>query len=172
MAKSSSVDGISLSSNGDSVDGDDFSTIRNRVRSSSGSVNGNVPDEDWTAHGDYSSHMEEILGDDNDSEDGASAGLGDEGEDEGFLYTGKDAEFPAGGYQDQIRDVLDGDLSGDEGEFDYSLHSEKTGDIDESFGSFGSAQVRTRAGYTLLDLCVYFVCSSMHLLLIKQNQAL
>jgi hypothetical protein len=52
--------------------------------------------------GDYSTRMEEIMGDATGSEE---PNIDDDDEDEGFVYQGVDAE-PQGAYQDQLRDIL------------------------------------------------------------------
>ena len=58
--------------------------------------------------GDYSSRMEELLSDESDvQEDDSDA-------EEGFVYTGTDADEISGAYREQLRDVLGGE--GDEDE--------------------------------------------------------
>jgi hypothetical protein len=64
--------------------------------------------EDVEFVGDYSSNMDEILGEGpGDTPNGA------DDDEEMFVYEGVDAE-PAGAYRDQLRDVLGADLEDDE----------------------------------------------------------
>ena len=57
-------------------------------------------------HGDYSQRMEELFNDtDDESKDDGEDELTDE--EEGFLYTGMDAEDSSVGYRQQLRDVLE-----------------------------------------------------------------
>ena len=101
-----------------SSDDEDYSTIRNgRRKGKEPSAN----DEDAIDGGrDYAAHMDEIFSDDED--DKATLHESDErqesaesDDDEGFVYTGVDAEPSASGYRAQLADVLDGEqLSSDE----------------------------------------------------------
>lgn len=67
-------------------------------------------EEDYHHGGDYSTRMEELF---EDGEDDAEAHEDDEDE-EGFLYTGVDANESTGDYRSQLRDVLEHDLEEDE----------------------------------------------------------
>lgn len=62
---------------------------------------GEVDEEDYHHGGDYSSRMEELF----DDEDNSEAHEDDEDE-EGFLYTGVDANESSGDYRSQLRDIL------------------------------------------------------------------
>jgi hypothetical protein len=53
--------------------------------------------------GDYSSRMEELMGDDDDGTQPEHAESDDE---EGFFYDGVDAENDGAGYRDRLKDVL------------------------------------------------------------------
>ncbi|KAJ7497350.1 Golgi CORVET complex core vacuolar protein 8-domain-containing protein [Mycena latifolia] len=72
-----------------------------------------VDDEDA---GDYSSRMEDLLGDDvnSDAEEGEQVEDEDEDEDGGFLYTGEDAGDTSAAYRDRLRDALGSDHDADE----------------------------------------------------------
>jgi vacuolar protein sorting-associated protein 8 len=66
--------------------------------------------------------FEELLGDGSDVQE-------DESDDEGFLYTGVDADVVSGGYREQLRDVLgdehdDDDASANEVENSLLHHNE------------------------------------------------
>jgi vacuolar protein sorting-associated protein 8 len=87
----------------------------------------NIPDndgEDESHQGDYSSRLEELLGDGSDIQD-------DESDGEDFLYTGVDTDVVSGGYREQLRDVLGehGDDDAYENEVENSLlhHDESSG---------------------------------------------
>lgn len=54
--------------------------------------------------GDYSARLDDILSDGGEYESAEG-----ENEDDGFLYTGMDAPEASSGYQEQLKDVLDGD---------------------------------------------------------------
>lgn len=58
--------------------------------------------------GDYSTHMEELFSDDDNDQhifsDSDEVG-------EGFVYTGRDAETPDGGYYERMHDILGPDTS-------------------------------------------------------------
>ncbi|KAI5119863.1 hypothetical protein M0805_000697 [Coniferiporia weirii] len=121
----------------DSDDLDELNTIKNRTRSSSGTFSVDDAlnaDAEWTEQGDYSSRMDEIFseGGDIDSQNGL-----EDDEDEGFLYTGKDADEPTGGYRERLKDVLDEELNSEEDtshrsfNSDGSLHS-----VNESYDAF------------------------------------
>lgn len=136
-----------------SLDEDDLSTIRDPRRSESGSTWGadGIEDgeEDLAEEGDfsYSSHMEEIFSDEGGSEGGN--GLGEE-EEEDFVYDGKDAEVPTGGYQEQLKDVLEGGSDGDSVDeaFNQSFSTEKsTHGFDQLLNGFKS-QVSTSSTYS------------------------
>ena len=58
---------------------------------------------------DYSARLDEILSDDEELENAA----GEDEDEEDFFYTGKDASGTPTGYQEQMRDVLDGDHDSD-----------------------------------------------------------
>ncbi|KAE9411436.1 hypothetical protein BT96DRAFT_1011251 [Gymnopus androsaceus JB14] len=58
--------------------------------------------------GDYSTRMEELFADDPPESKEEGLNLDDEEEEEGFLYTGSDADLSTG-YRDQLRDVLEDD---------------------------------------------------------------
>lgn len=58
--------------------------------------------------GDYSTRMEELFADDPPESKEEGLNLDDEEEEEGFLYTGNDADLSTG-YRDQLRDVLEDD---------------------------------------------------------------
>lgn len=64
--------------------------------------------------GDYSTRMEELF---EDGEDGADFrekdDVNEEDDEEGFLYTGIDADVPTG-YRERLRDVLGSELSDDD----------------------------------------------------------
>jgi vacuolar protein sorting-associated protein 8 len=60
--------------------------------------------EDDDNAGDYSSRMEELFEEDDDEE------AHEDDEDEGFVYTGMDADNSAGDYRSQLRDVLGPEL--------------------------------------------------------------
>ncbi|OBZ70877.1 Vacuolar protein sorting-associated protein 8 [Grifola frondosa] len=62
--------------------------------------------------GDYSTRFDELMSDGEDI-DGHGEGHTEDDEEEGFLYTGVDSE-PAGGYREQLRDVLGPDHEDDE----------------------------------------------------------
>lgn len=89
---------------------DDFSTIRNRHQSFS---DGEEQHDHWDGEGDYSSRMEEIFSDNGDSDNGHDRQDGMD-DDEEFVYTGKDADEPTGGYRDQLKDVLESELGSDD----------------------------------------------------------
>ena len=119
---------VGVAGDGNYNDEDDLSTIRDRRRSESGSTWGADEDEDneddMLEGGDfsYSSHMEEIFSDEGASEDE------NEDEEEEFVYDGKDAEVPTGGYREQLKDVLDGETDGDSVDeaFNRTFESEKS----------------------------------------------
>ena len=118
---------IGVTGDGNYNDEDDLSTIRDRRRSESGSTWGADEDEDneddMLEGGDfsYSSHMEEIFSEEGGSED-------DNEDEEEFVYDGKDAEVPTGGYREQLKDVLDGETDGDSVDeaFNRTFESEKS----------------------------------------------
>ena len=84
--------------------------------------------------GDYSSRLEEVLSDDqhSDSDEFHYEGGDDDEEEEGFVYSGNDADdgAPQTSYEEQLRDVLDGDLDSDD---EISPNAFATGD--HSFAS-------------------------------------
>ena len=118
---------VGVTGDGNYNDEDDLSTIRDRRRSESGSTWGADEDEDneddMLEEGDffYSSHMEEIFSEEGGSED-------DNEDEEEFVYDGKDAEVPTGGYREQLKDVLDGETDGDSVDeaFKRTFESEKS----------------------------------------------
>lgn len=59
--------------------------------------------------GNYSSRLEEILGDSNDDA-GAELDHDDDDDDEGFLYEGEDAPKDVGDYRSRLADVLGEDM--------------------------------------------------------------
>ncbi|KAG6861088.1 hypothetical protein C0995_004025 [Termitomyces sp. Mi166 len=59
--------------------------------------------------GDYSTRMDELFNDEYEIDGGADA----DNDDEGFVYTGVDANVPSG-YTDQLREVLGSELTDDE----------------------------------------------------------
>lgn len=94
-------------------DGDDFSTIRNQAEYLS-----DEEAERGVGEGDYSSRMEEIFSESGDGvEDlGRRSDADDDDDDEGFVYTGQDAEKALGGYREQLRDVLGAEVDESESE--------------------------------------------------------
>ena len=60
--------------------------------------------EDDDNAGDYSTRMEELFEEDDDED------AHEDDEDEGFIYTGMDADNSAGDYRSQLRDVLGPEL--------------------------------------------------------------
>lgn len=64
--------------------------------------------------GDYSTRMEELFADDSPElkEEGLNFNEEEDEEEEGFLYTGDDADLSTG-YRDQLRDVLEDDSEAD-----------------------------------------------------------
>ncbi|RDB25342.1 Vacuolar protein sorting-associated protein 8 [Hypsizygus marmoreus] len=90
------------------VDEDGASTIR---QPSFDFSDHDASDNDEEHPGDYSTRMEELF----DEEDESDAHVEDEeDEEEGFLYTGVDAGDIPTGYRDQLRDVLGSDLTDDD----------------------------------------------------------
>jgi hypothetical protein len=65
-------------------------------------------DDEGGEDGDYSSRMEDILGEDDEGADE------DEDEEDGFLYEGEDAPPGAVGYRARLKDVLGPDADADE----------------------------------------------------------
>ena len=121
--------GSSSTAEGDDGDEDDFKTIRDPVQDDRRTIRDRTDDdlstirpgsernnsisqdsdegEEFDAFDDsknYSAQMEEIFSDNSNSENGT-----DSEEENGFLYTGKDADESSATYQEQLRDVLDGD---------------------------------------------------------------
>lgn len=136
-----------------SLNEDDLSTIRDPRRSESGSTWGadgtEDGEEELSEEGDfsYSSHMEEIFSDEGGSE--GRNGLGEE-EEEDFVYDGKDAEVPTGGYKEQLKDVLEGGSDGDSVDeaFNQSFNTEKsTHGFDQLLNGFKS-QVSSSSTYS------------------------
>lgn len=86
--------------------------------------------------GDYSSRMEELF------EDGEENGEEEDDDDEGFLYTGMDADESLGDYRSQLRDVLGHghDDEEEEAEVERSLlhdaDNEKVNPDDSEVGAF------------------------------------
>ncbi|KAJ7132765.1 Golgi CORVET complex core vacuolar protein 8-domain-containing protein [Mycena crocata] len=76
-----------------------------------GTLHANGDDDDDDLHaGDYSSRMEDLLGDDDDVNSEANDDEDeDEADDGGFLYTGEDAADTSAAYRDRLRDVLGSD---------------------------------------------------------------
>ncbi|KAJ4002087.1 hypothetical protein F5050DRAFT_801211 [Lentinula boryana] len=81
----------------------------------SGSEDG---DDHMENGGDYSTRMEELFAD--DVHDLNSHVEDDSDDDEGFLYTGNDADLSTS-YRDQLRDVLEGDSDAEIHEVEKSL---------------------------------------------------
>lgn len=70
---------------------------------------GDENDDEEYQEGDYSTRMEELF-EDGDEE----GGLEDDEDEEGFVYTGLDADESTGDYRSQLRDVLGPDHEEDE----------------------------------------------------------
>ena len=115
MSTASFLDEIDGRGESAGAEEDDYATIRNLSRHS-------PSDQDHDEQGNYSSRLDEILGDDGSEDrdvwneagssrdsEGDQRDEDEEEEEEGFVYTGKDAAIPSGGYRDQLKDVLDGD---------------------------------------------------------------
>ena len=110
-------------------DEDDISTIRDRNTLKDHELEDEETLE-WQAGGDYSSRMEEIIGEDGDSEDEEESFTypddeqggedKEEEEEEEFVYTGKDADTSHTSYRDRLKDVLDGEEDSDEDELSNS----------------------------------------------------
>ncbi|KAJ7462355.1 Golgi CORVET complex core vacuolar protein 8-domain-containing protein [Mycena galericulata] len=83
--------------------GDDASTLH---------PNGAHEDDEDDHPGDYSSRMEDLLG--NDEVNSEAVGDEDGEEDEGFLYTGEDAADTSAAYRDRLRDALGSDHDAEE----------------------------------------------------------
>lgn len=99
-------------------DDDDFSTIKGHDADHSFSDDEDDANEEWLKQGDYSSRLEEVLSDDqhSDSDEFHYEGEDDDEEEESFVYSGKDgdASAPQASYEEQLRDVLEGDLDSDD----------------------------------------------------------
>ncbi len=95
-------------------DDDDFSTIKGAGADHSFSDGEDDANEEWLAQGDYSSRLEEILSDDEPGDNDGLVFSDDEDDSEGFVYSGKDADMSLASYQEQLRDVLDGDMTSDD----------------------------------------------------------
>ena len=80
-------------------EGDGASTIRQPSFDSFGADGDDDPGE---LEGDYSSRMEDLLTSGSDSSPGDS----DDDDDEGFVYTGKDAVDLSGNYGAQLQEIL------------------------------------------------------------------
>ncbi|THH10658.1 hypothetical protein EW145_g1176 [Phellinidium pouzarii] len=97
-----------------SNDEDDLNTIRNITRRGSDASDvedTQETDMEWPDQSNYSSRMDEILSE-NDGSDNQN--IQEEDDEDGFLYTGKDADEATGGYREQLKDVLDDELDNDE----------------------------------------------------------
>ncbi|KAF7315618.1 Lateendosome to vacuole transport-family protein [Mycena indigotica] len=73
-------------------------------------LNGNHVEDEEDLPGDYSTHLENILGGENDNTDQ------DESDDEAFVYAGDDAPDTSFAYRDQLRDALGSDHDPEEEE--------------------------------------------------------
>ncbi|KAF5393318.1 hypothetical protein D9757_000645 [Collybiopsis confluens] len=87
-----------------------------RAESLNLSDNDGAGGDDDEGGGDYSTRMEELFAD----EDSTTKSDIDSDDEEGFLYTGNDAELSTG-YRDQLRDVLEDDSSAEIDEVEKSL---------------------------------------------------
>ncbi|KAG5648482.1 hypothetical protein DXG03_003093 [Asterophora parasitica] len=89
--------------------------LRHSRRQSTTDFFDHISDNDVEEHeGNYSTRMEELF---DDGEDGVATYENDEDEEsdeEGFLYTGLDAQDAPTGYRDQLRDVLGPEFTDDE----------------------------------------------------------
>lgn len=84
---------------------------------------------------DYSSRLEEILGDSNDE-----AG-GDEEDEEGFLYEGDDAPKDAGNYRSRLADVLGEDMDDEPDVLEEQLVDRSLGESND-FSYFSKVSLR------------------------------
>jgi hypothetical protein len=100
MASTSNADAVSHI-NGQNVDEERGHT---RNPSSGLSDHDGEENEDADNAGDYSTRMEELFEEDDDED------AHEDDEDEGFIYTGMDADNSAGDYRSQLRDVLGPEL--------------------------------------------------------------
>ena len=82
---------------------------------------------------DYAAHMDEIFSDEDEKEAihdiDARANSDDSDDDEGFIYTGVDAEPSVVGYQAQLADVLDGEKLSSEGGSDEEHSAPENGNV-------------------------------------------
>jgi len=100
--------------------------------------------------------MEELF---DDGEDDSEAREDDE-EEEGFLYTGVDADESSGDYRSQLREVLGPDLEEDETEELEVERSLLRGVNEEKLGfSLDDAQVSLLARFYFCCETYYIVCS-------------
>lgn len=76
---------------------------KNPIYGDGDSIPGDAPAGDDTA--DYSTRLGEILGDDDENDQGDTA-AGSDGEGESFFYAGADAPILRGSYDAQLKDVL------------------------------------------------------------------
>lgn len=145
MSDAFSSESAGPSAEGENIDDDDFSTIKQRRPSDAVSFSENADEEEdeWHAKGDYSSRMEEIFSDEEEAseeEGGLVLHFDDDGdeEDSGFLYTGKDADINNGGYQHQLKGILESEIDSDEEILNRSFVSDiriSSGDVDEPLDS-------------------------------------
>ncbi|KAF7361851.1 Lateendosome to vacuole transport-family protein [Mycena venus] len=101
----------------DQVGDEDASTLHAR-----GSDDEDEDEDEFNYAGDYSSRMEDLLGeDDPNSEANDEEDVEEDEDDEGFVYTGEDAADTSAAYRDRLRDVLGSDHDPEEQEQD-SVH--------------------------------------------------
>lgn len=86
--------------------------------------------------GDYSSRLEEILGDPHDD-----AGGDDEEDEEGFLYEGEDAPKDAGNYRSRLADVLGEDMDDEPDMLEGQLVDRSLGESND-FSYFSKVSLR------------------------------
>ncbi|GJE92724.1 WD40 and Vps8 domain-containing protein [Phanerochaete sordida] len=87
-----------------------------------------VPDDDHL--GDYSTRLEELMSDDEPSDDRGQEDEDEEDEGEGFFYNGVDAE-PSGTYREQLRDVLGPDHEDDDASDPLEVRQDVLHDVQE-----------------------------------------
>lgn len=126
------MSGHSTHSEATDDDDDDFSTIKGHDAERSFSDDEDDTNEEWLKQGDYSSRLEEILSDDqhSDSDEFHYDDGEDDDDDEGFVYSGKDVDAPRASYEEQLRDVLEGDMDSDD-----EIHGNAFATGDHSFAS-------------------------------------
>ena len=101
-------------------EGDGASTIR---QPSFDSYGAGGDDDAGDFEGDYSSRMEDLLTNGSDSE----SSPGDTDDDEGFVYTGKDAVDLSGNYGEQLQEIL-----GSEPDEDFASTSDSEMEVERS----------------------------------------